>query len=277
MIEIKVRLAPEHTDILIAELYGLGFDSFYEHEEGFDAYVEEKVYDEEKIRDFFAAHAVQIPLTYSIGVLENKNWNEEWEKNFSPVVVAGKCLIRASFHPADPSYPYEIIIDPKMAFGTGHHETTAMMIELQLSINQKDKTVLDAGSGTGILAIMAHKLGAKHVTAYDIDEWAFENIKENVNLNDCSDIKTYLGDIKNLFLPLQKYDVVLANINKNVLLEEIPVYSTYMEEKGLLVLSGFYEQDIADIEKVLKLNNLGIARQSSNNHWASVVAEKVKR
>jgi len=277
MIEIKVRLAPEHSDTLIGELYAIGFDSFYEHEEGFDAYVEEALYDEKKITTFFDSHAIEIPLTYTIGTLENKNWNEEWEKNFSPVVVTNKCRIRASFHTPDPSYLYEIIIDPKMAFGTGHHETTSMMIEQQLSINQKDKTVLDAGSGTGILAIMACKLGAKHVTAYDIDEWAFENIKENANLNDCSGIKTYQGDIKTLFLPLLKYDIVLANINKNVLLEEIPNYASYMDENGTLVLSGFYEHDVADIEKVLISNNLHLTRQASNNHWVCVVAEKIKK
>ena len=275
MIEIKVRLAPEHTEVLIAELYSAGFDSFAEHDEGFDAYVEEELFNEKQLNDFFAAHALQFPLSYTIGKLENKNWNEEWEKNFSPVVIANKCLVRASFHPQNPTYPYEIIINPKMAFGTGHHETTSMMIEQQLSINHKDKDVLDAGSGTGILAIMAAKLGAKNIAAFDIDEWAFENIKENINLNDCSYIKTYLGDIKNIFLPLRKYDIVLANINKNVLLQEIPVYSSYLEKNGLLVMSGFYEQDCADLEEVMNLNALSVTRRSANNNWACVVAEKV--
>jgi len=275
MIEIKVRLAVEHTEVLIAELYAKGFDSFAENEEGFDAYVEEKLFDEKDLNDFFAQYTLQIPLSYTIGKLEHKNWNAEWEKSFSPVVIAEKCLIRATFHEPGPAYPYEIIIDPKMAFGTGHHETTSMMVELQLSINHKDKNVLDAGSGTGILAIMASKLGAKHVDAYDIDEWAFENINENSILNDCSNIKSYQGDIKNIFLPLQEYDIILANINKNVLLQEIPVYSSYLKKNGLLALSGFYEDDIQDLEKVINLNALRITHRSSNNHWACVVAEKV--
>jgi len=275
MIEIKVRLAPEHTEVLIAELYSLGFDSFAENEEGFDAYVEEKLFDEKELNGFFAHYTLQVPLSYTIGKLEEKNWNEEWEKGFSPVVVADKCLIRASFHDTNPAYPYEIIIDPKMAFGTGHHETTSMMIEQQLSINHLDRNVLDAGSGTGILAIMASKLGAKHVTAFDIDEWAFENINENSILNDCSNIKTYRGDIKNIFLPLQAYDIILANINKNVLLQEISVYSSYLKKDGLLVLSGFYEDDFPELEKVINLNALSTTLRSSNNHWACVVAEKV--
>lgn len=270
-LEIKFQNAEELTEILIAELSLINFDSFLETEEGVNGYIEDKLFSEERLQDIVQKYGI---LSYEFSPLEEKNWNEEWEKNFEPVTVAGKCLIRASFHPSNPAFDHEIIINPKMSFGTGHHETTALMIENQLEIDHKGKNVLDAGSGTGILAIMASKLGAKEVLAYDVEDWAFENLKENCNLNVCRNIKTAQGTIEDLHLSPSTFDIVLANINRNVLLKEIPLYSLVLKDKGILILSGFYEEDIQDLENVARDSSFKLDYSKKKNQWASLVFRK---
>src|SRR5690606_20374736 len=186
-------------------------------------------------------------LSFSFDKIEKQNWNEEWEKNYEPIIVDDKCLIRASFHNLDKKYPYEIIITPKMSFGTGHHQTTYLMIKSQLDIDHEGKRVLDAGCGTAILSIMASKRGAKEVEAFDIDEWSITNGNENCEVNSCTNIRLQQGTITEVEIH-GEFDVVLANINKNVLLDEIKIYQQYLNKDGLLLLSGFFTTDIDDLK-----------------------------
>ncbi len=275
-IEVKITVYPETAELLIAELVELGYDSFQETDSGLDAYVDQEVFSEKQLQEIIKKYSSSSEnlLPYTFGLLEDKNWNEEWEKNFPPVTVGEDCIIRASFHVLERPYKYDIVINPKMSFGTGHHETTSMMIANQLELNHKGKTVMDAGSGTGILAIMASKLEASLVDAFDVEDWAFENLKENATLNGCSNILIDKGDITKVSLREKEYDIILANINRNVLLGEMPEYSKRLKQGGTLVLSGFYIEDIPMLES--RAGEFGLKKISSKekNKWASLVFNK---
>ena len=270
-IEVKIICSPELSELLIAELVEIGYDSFQEMDSGLDAYVEQSIFSELQLKEILEKYSTEGSIPYSFGLLEDKNWNEEWEKNFQPVVIGEECIVRASFHVPAISYKYDIVINPKMSFGTGHHETTSMMIANQLEIDHKGKTVMDAGSGTGILAILASKLDASLVDAFDIEDWAFENLKENVILNGCTVVSIGKGDITKVELRAKEYDIILANINRNVLLEEMPEYCKRLKSGGILLLSGFYTLDIPMIEA--RANEFGLEKKSTkeNNNWASLV------
>lgn len=274
-LEIKITLPADFTEFIMAELSSIGYDSFMEIPEGLNAYVDETLFSDSELRDTLAKYIPSESFSYIISKLENKNWNEEWEKNFQPVIIDDQFVVKASFHKLDKEYPYEVIINPKMSFGTGHHETTHMMVQHQLEVNHTNKRVIDAGSGTGILAIMAEKLGANEVIAYDIEDWAFENLKENINLNGCSKIKVAQGDVETVDFPFKSCDIVLANINKNVLLKEIPVYSNFLSPGGILIISGFYVEDVQDIENVCKASSLKTISQKERNRWTSLVLQKI--
>lgn len=272
--EVNVRIPDSFKEILIAELNEKGYDSFAETEDGLTAYVDQELFDERVLQDLRLQYAEHFQFDYDFHPLENKNWNEEWEKNFQPVVIKDRCIIRASFHIPEKKYEYDVVINPKMSFGTGHHETTSMMIQHMLEMNLRNKKVMDAGSGTGILAIMASKLGASSVTAFDIEQWAYDNSKENIEQNHCTNIYVSIGSIESVDLPKASFDVILANINKNVLLDEILVYSHFLKENGQLILSGFYEEDVEDIDAVAKKYFLSMALKNTKNKWASIVYEK---
>ena len=274
-LEIKIRIPQEFFETIIAELTAVDYDSFMELPDELYAYVDEKFFIEEELEKVLLKHLNKEQFLYSVSRLENKNWNEEWEKNFDPVIIDDRCVVKASFHQLDKAYLHEIIINPKMSFGTGHHETTHMMIQNQLDIDHKGKNVIDVGSGTGILAILAEKLGAVSVVAYDIEDWAFENLKENINLNDCSKIKVAQGVVAAIDFPLKAYDIIFANINKNVLLEEIPAYSSLLIKDGALLISGFYKDDIADLERICESVSLKRVNQRERNNWASLVYKKI--
>lgn len=269
---IKFSNPQELNEILMAELETIGFDSFMETEEGVEGYVEKALYEQNAVEDIISRYN-SFSVNYSVSELENKNWNEEWEKNFSPVLIEDRAIIRASFHPS-PGLPVEVVINPKMSFGTGHHETTYMMVQTQLDMDFREKNVMDAGTGTGVLAIIACKLGAKHVLAFDVEEWAFENLQENIKLNDCPEIVPAFGDITQVEHTYHSYDIILANINKNVLLKEIPTYSRYLQQGGKLVLSGFYQYDIVDIQNLAQEHSLLFTSEKVRNNWASLVFEK---
>jgi len=271
-LEVKITVGAETAEILVAELSSIGFDSFMEEVNCLLAYIDETVFEEEALKEVLLKY-ISSPV-YEIGQLEDKNWNEEWEKNFESISVEDKVLIRASFHKADKAYVHEVVIDPKMSFGTGHHETTYMMVQHQLELNHKGKKVIDAGSGTGILAILASKLGAESIFAYDIEDWAFENLKENCILNGCNNIIAAQGTIQTLEIPFPVCDIILANINKNVLLVEIPFYSRFLPAGGTLLLSGFYEEDILDILNVCENNQLELTQKKLRNKWASLALNK---
>jgi ribosomal protein L11 methyltransferase len=269
-IELQLHLSPDYTDILTAELAELGFESFVETDEGLNAYIIEADFNEEALTELVAKYADQTAIAYEVSSLEKRNWNAEWERDYEPIEVADQVRVRASFHEYDARFRYDIVINPKMSFGTGHHETTAMMLEQQLGLNFQDKAVLDVGSGTGILAILASKMGAKSALAFDIEEWAVDNALENAEINGCPNIEVIQGTIEDVD-PTSRYDVILANINRNVLLAEIPKYSALLNANGYLVVSGFYEQDAADIQQKAVEAGLTLARTMTNNEWTSLL------
>lgn len=272
-IELKVTVSPEWADILIAELAEIGYESFAEFDEGILAYVQKLQFSEESWLEIVEKYGELTEISYTFAEMERKNWNEEWEKNYSPIVIDNQAIVRASFHQIQESYPYEIVINPQMSFGTGHHETTTLILESQLRLNHDGLNVLDAGSGTGILAIMACKRGAAQVDAYDIDEWAVANAIENCALNQCTQVRVQQGTIASVALE-DVYHIVLANINRNILLDEMPLYANKLTSGGTLLLSGFYEQDIPELEKRAVPLGLVLKGQTTKHQWASLWLEK---
>ncbi|CAN5468139.1 50S ribosomal protein L11 methyltransferase [soil metagenome] len=271
--ELQLRLSPDYTDILTAELAELGFESFVETDEGLNAYITEPDFDEKAVQELIAKYDSQTAIAYEVSSLEKRNWNAEWERDYEPIEVASQVRVRASFHELDARFRYDIVINPKMSFGTGHHETTAMMLEQQLSLDFADKAVLDVGSGTGILAVLAAKMGAQDVLAFDIEEWAVENARENAELNDCPQVTVFQGTIADVD-PSNRYDLVLANINRNVLLAEIPTYTDLLKTDGYLLVSGFYEHDAPDIQQKAIEAGLRPVRSMTNREWTSLVFQK---
>ncbi|OIN60028.1 50S ribosomal protein L11 methyltransferase [Arsenicibacter rosenii] len=273
-IELSLTLSPDYTDILMAELGELGFESFVETDEGLLAYVTEDLFDETAIQEVIAKYEELTAIAYQVSSLEKKNWNAEWEQNYEPITVGENLVrVRASFHEPDAAFQHELVINPKMSFGTGHHETTSMMLEHQMHIGHAGKAVLDVGSGTGILAILAAKMGASPVVAFDIEEWAVENAVENAGLNNHPEIRVFQGTIADVD-PAERYDIVLANINRNVLLVEIPTYVSLLNENGYLFVSGFYEHDAADIEAKANEAGMELVRSLTKNQWSSLVFRK---
>lgn len=268
-IELTLQIDADFVEILMAELGELGFESFVETEDGLEAYVQEDVFDDLAVKQMLEDYAGRTAISYQFKKIVRQNWNEEWEKNFQPIQIGEQIYVRADFHEPKPDFPYEIIITPKMSFGTGHHETTSMVMAHQLNIDHTHKKVLDVGTGTGILAVLAAKLGATQISAFDIDEWSVENTLENVQLNGVSNVSVRQGTIEDE--PKGMYDIVLANINRNILLSQIPAYVTFLKKEGELIVSGFYEKDIADIQTVAQSLGLKKVAQLSKNNWAAVV------
>ncbi|MFZ6012454.1 MAG: 50S ribosomal protein L11 methyltransferase [Bacteroidota bacterium] len=267
---LQVDCDAAFTDMLIAELAEAGFDTFMETDKGFEAYVEEDKFDHTQTKAIKEKYAALIQLTFSFDKIEKKNWNEEWEKSYEPIIVDDRCLIRAEFHQIDKKYPYEIIITPKMSFGTGHHQTTYLMVKSQMAIDHKNKRVMDAGCGTAILSIMAGKLGAREVEAFDIDEWSVVNGNENLQINHSQNIHLQQGKIAEVKLS-GGFDIILANINKNVLLDEMKTYAGYLNTGGLLLLSGFYTHDIIDLLNEAAKYNLHEVRRDEREKWACLL------
>ena len=271
-IEVNVTCDEAHREIITAELAEVGFESFLESESGLQAYIPVLDFEPSTLHDLTEAYP-DWGLYYSVKIIAQQNWNEECEKNYEPIRVEDEVLIRADFHQGDPKVPYEIIINPKMSFGTGHHATTYLMVKRLLTLEVGGKRVYDVGTGTGILAIMASKLGASHVEANDVEQWTVENCRENCQANDCPSVQVYYGSI-GLLAPRSKYDIMLANINRNVLLEELPHYFDLLHDGGDLLLSGFYDED------VLQLVNLGQALgfvshgHELRNGWACLHLQK---
>jgi ribosomal protein L11 methyltransferase len=271
--KLVVECDQDFSEILMAELAELGFDTFLENEKGFEAYVEDERYDKQGLQEVRTKYEEYTRLHFSFEKVEKKNWNEEWEKNYEPIIVDNRCLIRASFHQIEKQYPYEIIITPKMSFGTGHHQTTYLMIKNQMDFDHKGKRVMDAGCGTAILSIMASKLGATAVEAFDIDEWSVTNGNENIQVNNCNNIHLQLGKITEVKLN-GKFDIVLANINKNVLLSEISLYVDYLNTGGKLLLSGFYTHDIPDLLDEASKHGMKEVNRDERETWACLLLSK---
>jgi ribosomal protein L11 methyltransferase len=254
----------------MAEIGQIGFESFLETDKGFEAYVELENYDKDQLKAIKDKYSQQTTVVFYQDRIQKQNWNEEWEKSYQPIIVDGKCLIRADFHKIEEKYQHELIITPKMSFGTGHHQTTYLMIKNQMTIDHKNKRVMDAGCGTAILSVMASKLGAKEIEAFDIDEWSVSNGKENIDVNGCTNIRHQQGKLGELHFD-GKFDIILANINKNVLLDEMASYSKYMHRGGLLLLSGFYTEDIPDLLDTAKPLGLREVQRDERENWAALL------
>jgi ribosomal protein L11 methyltransferase len=263
----------EFSEILMAEIAEAGFDTFMETEKGFEAYVEEKNFNADLIDSLKEKYKWVNPLLFFYDQVEKQNWNEEWEKNLQPIIVDDRCLVRAEFHKIEKQYPYEIIITPKMSFGTGHHQTTYLMIQSQLDIDHANKRVMDAGCGTAILSIMASKLKAKEVEAFDIDEWSVINGTENIQNNHCQNIHIHQGKIDDMKFE-GKFDLILANINKNILLSEMKSYANYLVACGQLLISGFYTHDIGDLLNEANKHQLTEVSRKDRETWAAVLLER---
>jgi len=255
------------SEILIAELSYAGFESFVENEEGLTAYVVSEEFDEEAFAGLHILQSDEFEITYTSQEIEKVNWNIEWEKNFNPIIIDDQCSVRAPFH-EKPETEFDIIIEPKMSFGTGHHATTHMMLQFILKNDWEGKTVLDMGCGTGVLAILAEMKGAKSVDAIDIDNWCYLNSMENVVRNNCELISVYEGAAE--LLERKHYDMIIANINRNILLEDISKYSECLNPGGKLFLSGFYIEDISTIEEECNLNGLKIEDELEQENWAAL-------
>lgn len=242
-LEIDFTITPAEggRDIMLALLDNLGYDSFEETPKGLKAYILEKDFNESELKELFIFQSDEYEVTYTTDKLENKNWNEEWETNYQPIFIDDQIHIRAPFHEAKPEYPIELLITPKMSFGTGHHQTTRLVSRLMLQMDLKDKKVLDMGTGTGVLAILAEKRGAKEIEAIDNFEWAAENTAENAEANNCKNITALHGDAT--LLPGKSFEIVLANINRNVLMEDMKSYVDTLPSGGHLLISGFFEHD----------------------------------
>lgn len=267
-IKVDIAVNENEQELVMAELLVIGYDSFAEHIQMLEAYVEKSLFSESELKEVL--QNINPAYTYSFAEMPNINWNEEWEKNFEPLVIADQCYVRASFHPERPEFKYEVVINPKMSFGTGHHATTSLMLEYELETDLTDKTMIDAGCGTGILSILAQKKGAKKIYAFDIEDWAFENLIENCNLNGCDRIETGQGTITEIISADIQVDILLANINKNVLLAEMDEYNKRLLPGGLLFLSGFYEEDINDI--LTRAEGAGFKKESFKvkDRWVSM-------
>jgi ribosomal protein L11 methyltransferase len=271
-VQVSITCLEEYREILIAELAAIGFDSFLETDSGLEAYVPQDLFDRDSFDEVIATYREPASLTVAEGIVPKVNWNEEWEKNYDPIEVDRLVYVRASFHAPQPGFQYEIVINPKMSFGTGHHATTFQLLSMQGKIDHQGKRVLDVGSGTGILAIMAHLLGAKQVEAFDIDSWCVDNGNENFDLNGVT-TRMGLGTIREV-KPQGPYELILANINKNVLLDELAIYSSLLSSQGLLLLSGFYSEDIEDLVQAAWVQGLFLTMQTTKDNWAALCLQK---
>ena len=268
-IELNCKIKPFEQstgEILIALLSEMDFESFVENDKGITAYIQSQLFNNELLERINQIVIPDTDINLKHKLIKDQNWNETWEKNyFEPVLIADKCLIRSTFHKNTPDVKFEILIDPKMSFGTGHHETTFLMIEEILELDLHGKTVLDMGCGTGILAILSAQKGAKDICAIDIDEWSYNNSLENIKLNVVKDVRVQLGDkqlIENRF-----YNIIYANINKNILTADIPVYAANIHQGGKLLLSGFYKEDFNDINEIAIASGLKLTNQREKNNW----------
>lgn len=255
------------SEILIAELGEKPFDSFIETENGFSAFIQKDLWNETILEDIYILENPEFKISYTFEEIEQTNWNEEWEKNFDPIDVDGLCHVRAPFHPKTDAR-FDIVIEPKMSFGTGHHETTHMMIQHLLEMDVTGMKTLDMGCGTAILAILAEMKGAEPIDAIDIDNWCYLNSIENAERNNCRHISVYEGDAS--LLTGKKYDLIIANINRNILLNDMQTYVDCLNKEGIILFSGFYEQDVPFIDASCTEKGLSFVKKINRNNWLSL-------
>lgn len=269
--ELTVVMPEGNRDVMMALLGNIGYEGFWEDDEGFKAYLSQEEYDEAQLREILTG--MELPVEkYSVQDLADQNWNQSWESNFPPVRVDQQVQIVADFHEVLPGFAYTIHITPKMSFGTGHHETTRQMIQVMKTIPFSGTTVLDMGCGTAVLAILAEMMGATNVTAIDIDEWGYKNAIDNIQENSCSTISVIQGDVQ--VIPEKGFDIILANINRNVLLQDIPAYAAHLHDSGFLLLSGFRPEDESMILEKTQSEKLSVLRKSLDGEWMAILFQK---
>ncbi|NOZ47203.1 MAG: 50S ribosomal protein L11 methyltransferase [Chlorobi bacterium] len=276
-IELSFIITPfssNTNEILTARLSILDYNSFKDTSTGFMAYTTVEKFNESEIKGLIEQlNFIDKKITYSFKEIQQQNWNQEWERNFEQIVIADKCVVYAPFHTNVPKLDYNILIEPKMAFGTGHHATTAMMIEHLLALDIAGKKVLDMGSGTGVLSILASLKNAELVFAVDNDKWAYNNCVENIERNNCDNIIAIEGDVNSISNDM--FDVILSNINRNTLINDIDFYANVLNSHGLLIMSGFYVDDIPAVEQKANAQDLFLKKYLEKENWASVLfAEK---
>lgn len=275
---VAIRIAIDadkafQSDILSELLGEIGFESFTFEEGIFTAYIPQSQFDREAVTQAISDFPIALPTQFTHEYIEGKNWNEEWEKNyFQPIIIADKCVIHSTFHKEIPQAEYDILIDPKMAFGTGHHETTSLILAELLEIELKGKSLLDMGCGTAVLAILAAMKGASPIKAIDIDEWAYQNALENIKLNQTTQIAVELGGAERLRKE-EQFDIILANINRNILLQDMSHYVDSMHKGSILYMSGFYEDDIPVIREKAEALGLHFVHFKKKNKWVAVKFE----
>ena len=270
--DFKVDPLYPGCEILIAQLSQLGFDSFQENNDGISAYIDSSVLSTVKVQDIQILNSTEFNISFESNNVKKQNWNIKWESNFEPIYVDKICCVRAPFHKKS-NFKYDLVIEPKMSFGTGHHETTSMMISFILANSFYNSSVCDIGSGTAVLAILAEKRGANRIDAIDIDNWCYLNSIENIKRNNSENINVYEGEVEKLIH--FKYDNIFANINLNVLLADIPIYSKMLNKDGVLYLSGFYKKNINSIEKVAEISNLSLVDSKVKNQWVALKFTKI--
>ena len=272
-IEYQFQIEPLQpaTEILIAQLGFVGFESFVENENGVTAYIQKQEWNPSILDSVSVLSSDEFSIQFQQKEIEQTNWNSEWEKNFEPIQVDEKVSVRAPFH-ENPNLEFDIIIEPKMSIGTGHHETTHMMIQQLLEMDIVNKSVLDMGCGTGILAIFAEMKGAKPIDAIDIDAWCYENSLENVERNQCHDISVYEGDAS--LLVNKSYDIIIANINRNILMNDMDTYIQSLNENGQILFSGFYKEDIPVLNNKVTSYGLELIKTFERNNWVSLRYQK---
>jgi ribosomal protein L11 methyltransferase len=262
-----------HKDLLINSLSEIGYDTFEETSTGFKAYIPSDTFDQNSLDDTLKSFDKMFAASYELNFIPEKNWNEVWESNFNPLLIKDQCYVRATFHEARPEYPYEIVVDPKMAFGTGHHQTTSMMMEYILEEQMQGKTILDMGCGTGILGILASKRGADPILAIDYDSLCYDSTIENSRLNNADNITALKGSVE--AIPDGPFDIILANINRNILLDQIGRYAEVLKPGGLLFLSGFYENpDLGVLKDKTNKSCLMYLNHKISDEWVAAKFEK---
>lgn len=272
-LEFDFKVSPKQpwTDLLVSELAEIGFESFVEHEEGTLAYITQPSFNENDLNTLTVTSLADVTITHTQKLIPSQNWNKTWESAFEPIEINEQCWIRAPFHDM-PQRPFDIVISPEMAFGTGHHETTFLMSLTLFDLSLKGVSLLDMGCGTGVLALLAEKLGALNVVGIDIDEYAYNNTVLNLSLNDSKNVTVEQGDASQIGSRL--FDVILANINKNILKSDMEVYSNALQPNGKLLLSGFFKTDVEELATCAELFGLQFVKTIQKNDWAMIQLKK---
>lgn len=264
---------PETKERLIATLSQNDFETFWETDAGLKAYIEQDKY-QQKQNPLAFLENISSNISYNQNTVKDQNWNRIWEENFQPVIIGNELYIRAPFHEENPVFHYEILIEPKMSFGTGHHLSTYLMLETLVNCNLKDQTILDMGCGTAILSILASKKQASYIKGVDNSDWALENAKENTWINNSKNTEIVLGDATSL-KEEESYDYILANINRNVLLNDIPTYTRHLKPNGILMISGLYNKDKDEIHQLAVKNQLRMIEYKEKEDWIAISYKKM--